>query len=376
MNLQSSTKHEIIEFISQGFESLEETPRKVLLGGLIFFFFMSASTTLLLGYYAYQPQVDAFFQKTTATPVTFSSVYPTVTPQCVRPRLTLGSLTYPIDLLPGTPSGVLPSTSPVAGTAWRIADIHNPYVFLLTPPLGSIDPSSVLDYGAMMLIQWADCSREEFVFTDLETGSLDAKALFTQTNPGIAVVIQSIGTAMDYVLFGQPAKLTNSPTPVPTQAINLEPNQEQNSEPTQAITTESTQELTQEPTKAPTQTPTQEPTKVPTQIPTQEPTQAPTQESPIIIDITFEDLVVSPDQKTLQIWLTITNLSAGSITVTNDDLSLTAENKPPLNPQAVEPALPQVIPPAGNLSLKITFTHPGGSYAELRVFDTTLDLFY
>jgi hypothetical protein len=189
MKPQSPPIYKIIEFISQSFSDLGQTPRKLILGGLIFFFFMSASTTLLLGYYVYQPQVDAFFQKAT---------------------------------------------------------------------------------------------------------------------------------------------------------------HETSEEPASESTEHRSPELPQ----------------------------VQTQEDTDIIDIAFEDLIVSSDQQTLQVTLTITNLAASPLTITNGDLSLTGENKPPLNPLKVEPALPQGIPPGSSLSLKITFTHPGGTYAELRVFDTTLDLFY
>jgi hypothetical protein len=376
MKPQSSPIVKIIEYISQSFDGLEQTPRRLILGGLIFFFFMSASTTLLLGYYAYQPEVDAFFQKATLTPIIFSAVDSTATPQCVPPTLTLGNLTYPIDLLPGSTSGLLPATNPLAGTAWWVADTTHPFVFLLTPPPGSTDPSSQINLGGEIVVQWENCSRENFILTSFETGAADAISLFAQANPGIAVVIQPFGSTPGYVLYGQPAQQSNSPTLESSQEPTGLPSEDVSPEPTQMFTPEPTQELLPQPTQLFTPQPTQGFTPQPTQPPTQVPTQLPTQSNPVNIDITFEDLIVSSDQQTLQVVLTITNLAASPLTITNGDLSLTGENKPPLNPQKVEPALPQGIPPGGSLSLKITFTHPGGSYAELRVFDTILDLFY
>jgi hypothetical protein len=358
----------VIEFISQGFNHLEQTPRRVLLVGLIFFFFMSAFTTLLLGYYAYQPEVDAFFQKATLTPITLRAIDPTATPQCVPPTLTLGNLAYPIDLLPGVTSGILPVTNPVAGTAWWVSDTFSPYVFLLTPPPGSTDPSSRINLGAAIVVRWENCSSENFILTSFETGAADATSFLTQANPGIAVVIQPLGTGLGYVLYGQ--------SPQPLIPPTLESSREPTAVPSDGISPQPTQGLTSAPTQEFLPLPTQGFTPQPTQPPTQLPTQLPTQPNPVNIDITFEDLIISSDQQTLQVVLTITNLGSSPLTITNGDLSLTGENMPPINPQKVEPALPQVIPPAGSLGLAVTFSHPGGSYAELRVFVTTLDLFY
>jgi hypothetical protein len=376
MKPQSSPIVKIIEYISQSFDGLEQTPRRLILGGLIFFFFMSASTTLLLGYYAYQPEVDAFFQKATLTPIIFSAVDPTATPQCVPPTLTLGNLTYPIDLLPGSTSGLLPATNPLAGTAWWVADTTHPFVFLLTPPPGSTDPSSQINLGGAIVVQWENCSRENFILTSFEIGAADATSLFAQANPGVAVVIQPFGGTPGYILYGQPAQPINPPTPESNQEPTPMPSEVLSPQPTQLLPPEPTQELLPQPTQANTSQPTQPPTQLPTQAPTQLPTSVPTQQNAVNIDISFEDLIVSADQQNLQVVLTITNLGSSPLTMTNGDLSLTGENNSPLAPQSVDPVLPQVIPPGGSLGLTITFPHPGGTYAELRVFDTFLDLFF
>jgi hypothetical protein len=87
-------------------------------------------------------------------------------------------------------------------------------------------------------------------------------------------------------------------------------------------------------------------------------------------------MIFSNDRQTLQISLTITNRGSQAITITNDDLSLAAENMPPEAPLRVVPALSQELQPGASMPLVITFGNPGGQYAMLRVFDTTLDLFY
>jgi hypothetical protein len=310
MKLQTSPKPKIIESISQLLDGLDETPRKILLSGLILFFIIFASTTLLLAYLVFEPQVTAFFEVPTVTPT------PTPTPQCVRPTLTLGKSTYPLDVITLTPQGALPTPSGAAGSAWWVSDTFSPFVFLLKPGLGSPDLSTSLKPGDPMVVQWADCGREVFVLTNIQPGSPDAQVLLAQAGPGMAVIVQPDGSLPGYVINGQRHGLINPPTPEPTI------------------------------------------------------------EGAIMVDITFEGTGLSADQKTLQTSLTITNRGANPITMTTEDLSLTAEGQEPLSPFSVEPTLPQEIQPGGSLSLTITFTNPGGNTAVLKVLDTTVDLYY
>ncbi len=236
---------------------------------------MAASTTLLLAYYVYQSQVDAFFQKATLTPT------PTAAPQCVRPTLTLGETNYPLNLLPITTSGVLPVPRGAAGTAWWVSETFSPFVFILTPPLGSPDLSSTLAPRAAMLVQWADCGREEFVFTSLETGAPDAKGLLARANPGIAVVIQPIGTAVGYVLYGQRPDLLKSLTPEVTLEQTQEPTQGLTPELTLEPPQEPTPELTLEPPQEPPQEPTPEPSPIAPLSPPENPPRSPPKRMPL-----------------------------------------------------------------------------------------------
>jgi hypothetical protein len=316
MKAQNSPEPKILERIRQLIDGLEETPRKVLLGGLIFFFIMAASTTLMLGYYAYQPQVEAFFQKATLTPTPTITPTPTATPQCVSPSLTLGTTIYPLDVTSLNPDGSLPASAPSPGTAWWVSNTFAPFVFILQIPPGTTDLEARLAQGDPLVVQWADCGREVYVLTQIQPGNPDEQALLAQAEPGLAVIIPASGETAGYVIRGQRPELINPPTPEPTS------------------------------------------------------------ESAIMADITFEGTGLSDDQMTLQTSLTITNRGANPLTMTANDLSLTAEGEPPLSPLSVEPALPQVISPGGSLSLTITFANPGGHTAVLQVLDITVDLYY
>jgi hypothetical protein len=302
-----------------GFPLLDRLPdqqRKVLLAGLIAFFLLAASTTLLLAYYVFEPQIGAFFAHPTSALSSTNSLTPSPTPPCVRPTLSLGSNTYPVEVLTQEKSGSLPTPPELVGAAWWISDTFSPFVFIIKPSIAAPDLQTQLEPGDPLAVQWADCGREEFALTEIQPGQPDAQALLAQGSPGIKILVQPQRNAPEYVIYGERPALINPAT--------LEP----------------------------------------------------TQENVIIVDITFGETVISADQATLQTSLTITNRGANPLTITNDDLSLTAEGEQPLSLLSVEPALPQEIQPKVSLSLTITFANPGGHTAVLQVLDITLDLYY
>ncbi len=278
--------------------------------GLLAFFILAGFSTLLLGYYIFEPEIMAYFNTPTPT------LTPTPTPQCVRPTLTLGKSIYPLEVVTQNTDGSLPTPGEAPGTAWWVSNTFSPFVFLFQPAMGSPDLQTSLTPGDPMVVQWADCGREVFVLTNIQPGSPDAQSLLAQAAPGMAVIVQPVGTTPGYVIHGQRPELVNPPTPEPTL------------------------------------------------------------ENAIMVDITFEGTGLSADQQTLQTSLTLTNRGTNPISMTTNDLSLTAEGQAPLSPLSVEPALPQEIPPGGSLSLTITFPNPGGNTAVLRVLDTTVDLYY
>jgi hypothetical protein len=333
MKPQTPPKPSVIEQVTQLLNNLDPRSRKVILAGLVVVFLLAASTTILLAYSIYEPQISAWLHKSSPTqnisqntlqnPTQISQILiptqnltPAPTPPCVQPSLTLGATSYPIDVVTGTTPGVLPSPGGPAGTAWWLSNTFSPFVFMLTPSTSAPDLQTALQPGDLVVVQWADCSQEQFALTDVRAGSPDAQALLAQASPGIAVIIQPQDNTSEYVIHGQRPELVNPPTPEPTLEFAYQ------------------------------------------------------------FDITFGETVISTDQQTLQTSLTITNRDANPIPITNNDFSLTAEGQTPLSPLNVQPGLPQEIPPEGSLSLTITFSNPGGHTAVLQILNITLDLYY
>lgn len=310
MKSQVPRRQNALMRIEQMVRELPAGPRKVLLAGLIGLFCLSGLSTLLLGYYVFEPEISAYFATPTPT------VTPTPTPQCVRPTLTLGKSSYPLEVIFLGSEGGLPTPGGAAGTAWWVSNTFSPFVFILRLGAGSPDFQASLKPGDALAVQWADCGREEFIFTEFQPGAPDAEVLLAQAAPGMAVIIQPVGVAAAYVIYGQRQELVNPPTPEPTV------------------------------------------------------------ENAILVDITFNGTNLSAEDQTLTVDLTLTNRGSQAITMTNSDLSLTAEGQQPLSPLSVVPALPQEIQLEGSLSLTITFPNPGGNTAVLRVLDTTVDLYY
>ncbi len=167
------------------------------MGGLIVIFVLVASFTLLLAYYVFEPQIIGLVQIPTP-PIAF-----TATPQCVRSTLTLGTYIYPLDVIPITKEGTIPIVPGPAGTAWWLSDTFSPFVIIFAPAIHSVDMQAVLVPGDRMVMQWADCESEEFVYTDFQPESPDIQTLLAQTSSGIAIIVQSVGSAPEYVLYGQ-----------------------------------------------------------------------------------------------------------------------------------------------------------------------------
>jgi hypothetical protein len=297
-------------------DRIPDQQRKVLLAGLIAFFLLLAATTLLLAYYVFEPQIGAFFASPMPTLTPTPILTPTPTPPCVRPTLSLGINTYPLEVLAQDALGALPTPPELVGAAWWVSDTFSPFVFIIKPSLAAADLQTQLEPGDPLAVQWADCGREEFALTEIQPGQPDAQALLAQTSPGIVILVRPPRDAPEYVIYGERPVLINPATPEPTE------------------------------------------------------------ENAIMVDITFGETVISTDEATLQTSFTITNRGANPLSVTNNDFSLTAEGEQPLSPLSVEPALPQEIAPEASLSLTITFANPGGHTAVLQVLDITLDLYY
>ena len=182
---------------SQSSDGLRTRQHKLLLLALIVIFLLSASGTLLLGYMVFKPQVTAIFQLLTR------ASNPTDTPQCIRPTLTLGGYIYPLQSIALSNDGTLPLIPGPPGTAWWVSDTSSPFVLIFDPASRSLDLKSVLSPGDQMEIQWADCGREEFVFTDFQSGIPDFQSMLQNGDEDIDVIVQPVGTEKGYVLRGK-----------------------------------------------------------------------------------------------------------------------------------------------------------------------------
>jgi hypothetical protein len=240
---------------------------------------------------------------------------PTATQPCVQPALLLGHASFPLEAL-ARAGDRLPLPPGKAGVAGWVADTFAPYVFLLVQASTNPDLQATLKPGDPMVVQWADCGREEYIFSSRLPGTPDAEDWLAQTAAGIVVIVQPPGGTPAYALRGERPAMAQPETPEPTD------------------------------------------------------------ENAIQADITFGDTIVSEDGQTLTTALTITNRGSQAITITPNDLWLTVEGEEPLAPLSVEPALPQEIQPGDSQSLTIIFPNPGGNVATLKLLDFSMDLYY
>jgi hypothetical protein len=201
-----------------GFPLLDRLPdqqRKVLLAGLIAFFLLAASTTLLLAYYVFEPQIGAFFAHPTSALTYENTLTPSATPPCVRPTLSLGTSTYPLEVLAQDQSGALPTPPQLVGAAWWVSDTFSPFVFIIKPSIAAPELQTQLEPGDPLAVQWADCGSEEFALTEFQSGQSDVQALLAQNTPGIVIIVQPQRNAPEYVIYGERPALINPATETP-----------------------------------------------------------------------------------------------------------------------------------------------------------------
>ncbi len=245
-----------------------------------------------------------------------ASPAPVPTPQCVRPTLTLGSAQFPIESIARAANGsfALPADKP--DTAFWIEGTNVNYVFALNSTPSTLALKDALKSGDEARIAWADCTTDEYVVKSIETSPPANSALFDQSAGGITVLVQGSPTAVSLVVKGARPQVQAPETPSPTEANAVQ------------------------------------------------------------ADISFLGNTTSPDGKSVQITVTMTNTGTTPITLTTNDISLTAENAAPLAPLSIEPSLPQTIQPGAGATLAITFPHPGVKTAVFKILDFSVDLYF
>jgi hypothetical protein len=340
MKKQSSPKFKIIDSISLFLDGLDETPRKVVLGGLIFVFLMAASSTLVIAYYVYEPQITAWLQKSTPTqyisqnPAQYPTQYatqnptqislplqpiqinlPTRTPSCTGASLQLGNTSWSMESINIATDGSVEVPSDTPGVAYWIQNFESNIVFALSPTQANQDLLSALQGGETATVTWQACNTASFTLFTPQAGAPDPGIFTDQTSIGLVVYLpESIsfpGMWVQGVLAGE--TIITPPTPAPyTGEVNAE--------------------------------------------------------------ISLLKTSTSDDQQTIQVVISILNYGSESLPLTENDISLTPTGLAPLQVTRVDPALPQEIKPDETKTFTLIFPRPDTSMATLKIFTVEYDI--
>ncbi len=245
-----------------------------------------------------------------------ASPAPVPTPQCVEPTLTLGTTKFPVKTIARAADGSVALPASAADAAYWVDGTNINYVFALSSTPNNSSLSQSLKTGDMAKIVWADCSADEYVVKSIEAGKPVNSALFDQSSGGITVFIPGDASTVSPLVKGARPQAQAPETPSPTEANEVQAN------------------------------------------------------------ISFLGNTTSPEGKSVQITVTITNTGSTAITLRNKDISLTAENAAPLAPQSVEPSLPQTIQPGAGVTFAITFPQPGVKTAVLKILTFSVDQYF
>lgn len=237
---------------------------------------------------------------------------PVPTPQCVEPTLTLGSFKYHIQTVARASDGSVTLPPDKADTAYWIEGTNINYVFALSPDPNNLALKNTVKNGDPATIRWADCGTDEYVVTSIDSNRPADSILFDQSAGGLTIFVQ--GASL--VIKGARPEVSVPEIPSPTEANAIQ------------------------------------------------------------AEISFLGNTTSPDGKSVQITIAISNTGATAISLTSNDISLTAENATPLAPLSVEPSLPQEIKPGASATLSITFPHPAVNTAVLRILTFSVDYYF
>ena len=245
---------------------------------------------------------------------------PVPTPQCVEPGLTLGATRFPVKSIARGADGSVTLPAGAADAAYWVDGTNINYVFALSSTPNNLALSQSLKAGDVAKIVWADCGADEYVVKSIETGKPVNSTLFDQSSGGITVFIPGESSTASLVVKGARPQVQAPETPAPSGA--------------------------------------------------------PTEANAVQAEISFLGNATSADGKSVQITVMITNTGSTAISLTTNDLSLTAENASPLAPLSVEPSLPQTIQPGTGATFSITFPHPGVKTAVLKILTFSVDQYF
>lgn len=237
---------------------------------------------------------------------------PVPTPQCIEPTLNLGASIYRIDTV-SRESNAFPKIPRKNDVAYWAEDTTINYVFGLSPTKDNLALDSVLKEGDPITINWADCSKDEYVLQSIATDQINEASIFDQSSGGVTIYIQDKSTGL--IIHGTRPVTQSLDTPEPT--------------------TETAQ-----------------------------------------LDISILDVTQSEDNQFVTFRFLITNQGTQVVTLTDKDISLIIENGPEIFPTLVEPALPQEFKPGDIIHLEVTFPKPQANSVVLRILDITLEYYF
>jgi hypothetical protein len=330
MKSQYPPKHNILESISRFFDGLDETSRKVVLGGLIFVFLMAASITLVIAYYVYEPQITAWLQKSTPTqyisqnPVQYPTQIslplqpvqvnlPTQTPSCTGASMQLGTSSWGIQPIQRNADGSVDIPPDTSGEAYWIEDLRNNSVFALSPTQANLDLLASLQGGDEATITRENCNTATFTLFAPQTGNPGAEVFLDQSAIGLIVYIPESPSIQGILVQGGLASeiITSPPTFEPSE-VNAE--------------------------------------------------------------ISLLETSTSNDKQTIKVVISILNYGTEPIMLTENDISLTPEGAATLAVSRVDPQLPQMIEPSESKIFTLIFPRSDILTATLKIFTVEYDL--
>jgi hypothetical protein len=237
-------------------------------------------------------------------------------PPCVEPTLTLGTTKFVIKPIARAADGSLTLPSDNADTAYWVDGTNVNYVFALGPAAKNLALKDALPPGTAATIAWADCSTDEYVVKSIEAGVPEQSVLYDQSHGGLTVFVPGGASGQGLTITSARPQASAAETPSPTEANAIQ------------------------------------------------------------ADMAFLGNTTSPDGKSVQITVAMTNTGTTPFSLTISDISLTPENAASLAPSRVEPSLPQTIQPGAGATFSITFPHPGVSTAVLKILTFSLDYYF
>jgi hypothetical protein len=344
MKSQYPPKNNILESINRFFDGLDETPRKVVLGGMIFVFLMAASITLVIAYYMYGPQITAWLQKSTPTqyisqsPVQYPTQYatqpptqvptqvllplqpvqvnlPTQTPSCAGASLQVGAASWSLESIQLAMNGSGDVPDDIPGVAYWVQNLANNTVFALSPTKENLDLLSALQGGEQATITWQDCNTATYTLFTPTYGVPGTELFSDQVSIGLVVYMpESVVLPGMWVQGGLAGETIIAP---PTSA---------------------------------------------------------TYAGEVNAEISLLETSTSDDQQTIQVVISILNYGSDPITLTTGNVSLTPEGATPLAITRADPPLPQQIGLAESQTFTFIFPRPDTPTATLKIFTVEYDL--